>query len=95
MSNVFICVVAMAVGVYTFIKHLNGFNHRNTSAIDAWLVAVGTMGWSLILYGNFGEQGQMARWLGYVLFLVYWVGDNLKIQHHCIRYRRKFRKSIK
>lgn len=91
MSNVIICVLAMIVGTYTFIKHLNAFNSRKTSAVDAWLVAVGVMGWSLVLYGNINNNpnGEM---VGYVMWFIYWVGDNLKIQHHCIKYRRKFKK---
>lgn len=81
----------MIVGVYTFIKHLNAFNRNKTSAVDAWLVMVGVMGWSLVLYGNIGDS-QTSELGGYLLFLIYWVGDNLKIQHHCIKYRRKFKK---
>lgn len=91
MTNVLICLFAMAVGVYTFVKHLNAFNADRTSAVDAWLVAVGTMAWSFALYANlnFGDDIALLSHIVapiHIFALICWVGDNLKIQKHCRRF---------
>lgn len=96
MINILICLVSMAVGIYTFIRHLNAFNNGKTSAVDAWLVAVGTMAWSLALYANLYFY-QYVLWSHHIItlihafFMIYWVGDNLKIQRHCMRHIRKIK----
>lgn len=95
MANILMCIVGILVGVYTFVRHLNGFNRAKTVAVDAWLVCVGIFGWGMLLYANldFDKYVPSASVnLVHGLFLAYWVGDNLKIQHHCLRYRKKLRK---
>lgn len=90
--NIAVCATALTAGIYTFAKHLNAFNHGKTPVADAWLVAVGTLAWSVALYASFDDQNiTHAELFCRVLFLVYWTGDILKVQKHCIKIRRRFR----
>lgn len=95
--NIVICGVAFVLGIYTFIRHLSAFNKGNTPVVDAWLVCVGTMAWSVWLLDSVQaaiEQGTIqhqvigvsgAEVFGNVLLFVYWAGTLLQVQKHCIR----------
>ena len=84
--NIAVCATALVVGVYTFTRHLNAFNHNKTPTVDAWLVAVGTLAWSLALYANIQDMsafGSMdsdkiglstAQTLTNALMLCFWLG---------------------
>ena len=103
--NIVICGVALGLGVYTFVKHLDGFGKGNTPAVDAWLVAVGTLAWSVWLLDNIQsaiELGSLysqeiglsgAEAFGNVLLFIYWTGTLLKVQKHCIKLRIRQRKN--
>lgn len=95
MFNVMICVMGFGVGAYTFIRHLNAFSGQiKTPTVDAWLTAVGTLGWSVLLYASFDEPiiTEMEVF-SRVLIFVYWVGTLLKIQKHCLRLRQRLRQA--
>ncbi|AWY20338.1 hypothetical protein LP123_07570 [Moraxella bovis] len=92
--NALICVVGFGLGAYTFIRHLQAFSHAKTPTVDSWLVAVGTLAWSVALYASFDDNNiTHAELFCRVLFLVYWIGDILKVQKHCIKIRRRFRRN--
>lgn len=91
--DVSIYVVGLMVGIYTFIRHLRVFSKTKTPSADAWLVAVGMMGWSVLLYASLDEPTiTSTQRLAHMLCLVYWVGSLLQIQKHCLRIRRKLNK---
>lgn len=91
MSNmIVICVLAMVVGIYTFVKHLNAFNKRKTPVKDAWLVMVGLLAWCFVLDFVLTDD-DVSIHAGILLWCIYWIGDNLKIQNHCKRYISRFK----
>lgn len=95
MNNILIlCVLAMMVGIYTFIKHLNAFNAQKTPAKDAWLLAVGVLGWSLMLHFLIARD-DTSLYATITMWFVYWIGDNLKIQQYCKQYYIRYLKRIK
>ena len=59
--NIILCVIGFTLGGYTFVRHLKGFNKKvKTPIADAWLTAVGTLGWSVLLYASIDEHGLTA-----------------------------------
>lgn len=94
MFNALICIVGFVIGVYTFVKHLKAFTQKvKTPPADAWLVAVGTLGWSVLLYASINEPViDDIEMTSRVLLFVYWVGTLLKIQKHCLRLRIRLKK---
>lgn len=88
-----ICAVAMAIGAYTFVKHLNAFSKdKKTPSVDAWLVAVGTLGWSVLLYASINNVVLTGiEIVSYILIFIYWIGTLLQIQKHCLRLRQRLR----
>ncbi|OOS03008.1 hypothetical protein SAMN02745664_1392 [Moraxella cuniculi DSM 21768] len=97
--NLLICLIGMITGIYTFIKHLNSFNDRKTRTGDAWLVAVGTLGWSISLLDMIDSlldnvlMHSQAETLGNVLMLIFWLGVILQVQKHCLKIKLRKRKS--
>lgn len=91
--NALMCMVGFIVGAYTFIKHLKAFNKGvKTPTADAWLVAVGTMGWSILLYASIDDHIITdMEMVSRVLIFVYWLGTLLKVQKHCLRLRQRMR----
>ena len=91
--NVLMCLVGFGVGAYTFIKHLNAFNKgAKTPTADAWLVAVGTRGWSVLLYASIDDPIITGiEMVSRVLIFVYWLGTLLRVQKHCLRLRQRMR----
>lgn len=89
--NTAVCAIAMAIGAYTFVKHLNGFSqNKQTPAVNAWLVAVGTMGWSVWLYASLNDTNLTGvKALGVTLNFVFWAGMLLQIQKYCARLLRQ------
>ncbi|OPH36519.1 hypothetical protein [Moraxella lacunata] len=93
--NAFVCVVGFLMGVYTFIKHLKAFSTAKTPVVDAWLMSIGMLAWSIMLYASFDDPIiTRLEVFSRFLFLVYWVGDILKVQKHYIKIRRRFRRKI-
>lgn len=92
--NTVLCAIGFLLGGYTFIKHLKGFNHRvKTPTSDAWLVAVGTLGWSVLLYASLDEPELSGiDVFSHALILIFWVGNLLKVQKHCLRFRKRFKR---
>ena len=93
--NIILCVIGFTLGGYTFVRHLKGFNKKvKTPTVDAWLTAVGTLGWSVLLYASIDEHGLTAvDVFSHGLLLIFWVGNLLKVQKHCLRFRKRFRRS--
>ena len=92
--NIAVCATALTAGIYTFAKHLNAFNHGKTPFADAWLTAVGTLGWSVLLYASLDEHGLTAvDVFGHALLLIFWVGNLLKVQKYGLRFRKRFLRS--
>lgn len=104
--NLTVCTLGMILGACVFVRDLKAFNKDNkTPSIDAWLVAVGTLAWSITLYSTYdgivyyhsytssdiGLSGAEA--LGNLLLFIYWCGQLLKIKHYC-RNRLKRKKQI-
>lgn len=91
--NTVICLVGFFVGVHTFIKYLKAFSAEKTPVVEAWLVAVGMLGWSVVLYASFDEPIiTRLEIFSRLLFLIYWVGGILKVQKQCIKIRRHLSK---
>lgn len=89
MMNAVICMVGFGIGVYTFIRHLKAFSTAKTPSVDAWLVTVGMLGWSIMLYASFDDYAMThLEIFSRALILIYWVGDILKVQKHCLKVRR-------
>ena len=94
--NAFVCVVGFLVGVYTFVKHLKAFSTAKTPVVDAWLVSIGMLAWSVMLYASFDDPIiTRLEVFSRFLFLVYWVGGILRVQKHCARIRRRFARQAK
>ena len=93
--NIILCVIGFTLGGYTFIRHLKGFNKKvKTPTADAWLVAVGILGWLVLLYAGLDGQGLTSiDVLSHALLLMFWVGNLLKVQKHCLKFRKRFRRS--
>ncbi len=99
--NVAICGLALVLGIYTFVKHLDGFGRGNTPAVDAWLVSVGTLAWSVWLLDSI-QMALMQNSLasdeiglsvfGNVLLFIYWAGSLLQVQKHCLKLKLRKRK---
>lgn len=90
--NALICLAGLGLGAYTFIRHLQAFTAAKTPIVDAWLVAVGSLAWLVALYVSFDEHSVTHLELfSRGLFLVYWTGDILKVQRHCIKVRKRLR----
>ena len=72
-----------------------GFNKKvKTPIMDAWLVSVGTLGWSVLLYASIDEHELTAvDVFSHGLLLIFWVGNLLKVQKHCIKIRKRFRRN--
>ena len=92
--NIIFCVIGFTLGGYTFVRHLKGFNKRvKTPTTDAWLVAVGTLGWSVLLYASLDGYGLIAvDVFSHGLLLIFWVGNLLKVQNRCLKLRLRKRK---
>lgn len=91
--NALICGIGFGVGVHTFIKHLKAFSSEKTPVVEAWLVAVGMLAWSVVLYASFDEPTiTRLEVFSRLLFLIYWVGGILKVQKQCIKIRRHLSK---
>lgn len=91
--NALICAIGFFVGVHTFIKHLKAFSSEKTPVVEAWLVAVGMLAWSVVLYASFDEPIiTRLEVFSRLLFLIYWVGGILKVQKQCIKIRRHLSK---
>ncbi|AKG15629.2 hypothetical protein [Moraxella bovoculi] len=92
--SIVLCTIGFLLGGYTFIKHLKGFNHRvKTPTSDAWLVAVGTLGWSVLLYASLDDPELSGiDVFSHALILIFWVGSLLKVQKHCLRFRKRFKR---
>lgn len=87
--NIMICVAGFGIGAYTFIRHLKAFSAAKTPSVDAWLVTVGMLGWSMMLYASFDDYViTHLEIFSRALILIYWVGDILKVQKHCLKVRR-------
>ena len=95
-ANIIICSGAMFLGWYVLIRDLKIFNkNAKTPPADSWLVLVGTLGWSVALLMAINTQGtdllqsdeRVGLYGGNIfaraLFLIYWVGELLKIKQHC------------
>lgn len=93
-NTVFLCLMAMIVGIYTFAKHLNAFNTRKTPAKDAWLLAVGVFGWSFMLHFII-VRDETSLTATTAIWFIYWLGDNLKIQQYCKQHYIKYLKRTK
>lgn len=95
-ANAFVCVAGFLMGVYTFIKHLKVFSVTKTPVTDAWLVSIGMLTWSIMLYASFNEPIiTHLEVLSRFLLLVYWVGGILRVQKYCARIRRRFARQTK
>lgn len=94
MTSIIMCILAMVVGFYTFAKHLNAFNKRKTPAKDAWLLMVGMLTWSFLLHFII-DRDWVSFELALAFYLIYWIGDNLKIQNYCKKYFEKKFKKVK
>lgn len=91
--NALICGIGFGVGVHTFIKHLKAFSSEKTPVVEAWLVAVVMLAWSVVLYASFDEPViTRLEIFSRLLFLIYWVGGILKVQKQCIKIRRHLSK---
>lgn len=96
LTNFVICLVGVVLGFLMLIRHLKIFSDDKTPTVDAWLVAVGTLAWTLFLYNAYDSLMTDTLWidenteqytanvLARALFLIYWVGDLLKIKRHCL-----------
>ena len=92
--NALICIMGFTLGGYTFIHHLQAFSHAKTPIVDSWLVSVGTLGWSVLLYASLDERGLTAvDVFSHGLLLIFWTGNLLKVQKHCIKIRKRFRRN--
>lgn len=95
-TNFIICLLGTLLGFVMLIKHLKIFSTDKTPTVDAWLVAVGTLAWTLFLYSAHDSLTVNTAWvdeatdqytatvLARALFLAYWAGDMLKIKRHCL-----------
>ena len=102
--NIAVCATALTAGIYTFAKHLNVFSHGKTPVADAWLVAVGTLAWSLALYANLQDVAiagsvdsdkiglSVAQALANTFMLFFWLGIVLQVQKHCLKLKLRKRK---
>lgn len=100
-TNFIICLLGTFFGFVMLIKHLKIFSKDKTPTVDAWLVAVGTLAWTLFLYNAYDSMIADTQWideatdqytatvLARALFLIYWVGDLLKIKKHCLTLLRR------
>lgn len=99
MSNLIVhgvlCWVGLGVGLYTFIRHLNGFNKDSTPPADAWLIMVGMLLWSVVGYRGLIEGVSDMDLFASGLLLILWVGFTLQIRQHCLRLRLKLRRQTK
>ena len=86
--NTCICLTGFLIGAYTFVKHLKAFSQVKTPTVDACFVSFGTLGWSVFLYVSFTDTATHLEIFSRVLILVYWIGDILKVQKHCLKLRR-------
>ncbi len=105
--NSAVCVIGLSFGVYTLIKHLNALNHGKTPVAHAWLIAVGSLAWSVALLSNITVMYEMrtlesehiglsrAEALTNFLVLVYWCGAVLQVQRYCIKLKIRRRKLAK
>lgn len=103
-ANFITCLIGTLVGMVSLVRHLHIFsNHKRTIFSDAWLVAVGTLAWSLLLYSSIDSLITETMWLdetstqyqaavlARVLILIYWIGDILKIKRYCLNLAKKKR----
>lgn len=103
--NVATCGLGLMLGVYTFVRHLKAFSSRDkTPSVDAWLIAMGIMAWSIALFVNVQDMIELqsleseeiglsgAQTMANVLMLIYWVGAILQIQKHCLKIKLRKRK---
>lgn len=105
--NSAVCAVGLGLGVYTLIKHLNALNHGKTPVAHAWLIAVGSLAWSVALLSNMTVMYEVqslehehiglsrAEALTNFLVLVYWCGAVLQVQRYCVRLKIRRRKLAK
>lgn len=103
--NLAICLLGLGFGAYTFVRHLNAFNEQRTDAVNAWLVSVGCLAWSVQFYESLGfvlrtmNYAQLGSYLtpslpdgtvfAHALFLIFWCGVLLQVQKHCVKVRRR------
>lgn len=98
--NITMCFVGMSAGALTFAKHLNGFNQGKTITVDAWLVCVGTLAWSVWLFKSvqFADDirncgvGAGVEAFGMALLLIFWLGSLLQVQKHCLKLKLQKRR---
>lgn len=102
--NTLTCVAGLFLGLYVFIRHLNGMNDNKTNTVDAWLVAVGSLAWSVGLFavidGALERQSLYSHDIGltgaeafaHVLMLIFWVGVLLQIKQYCLKIKLRKRK---
>lgn len=94
-----VSLLGFFLGCVALINNLGIFNKNvKTPSIDSWLVFVGTLAWSLMLFSEvyhdvrFSPEEVFAR----VLFFVFWCGQLLKVKRYCLLIKkRKLNRGLK
>ncbi|WP_049237400.1 hypothetical protein [Moraxella canis] len=107
LTNSIVCSVGLGLGIYTLIRHLNALNHSKTPTAHAWLIAVGSLAWSVALFSSVSSMYALrtfesesiglsrAEVLTNFLILIYWCGAVLQVQRYCTKLKIRRRKLSK
>lgn len=94
-----VSLLGFILGCIVLIKNLAIFNkYIKTPSIDSWLVFVGTLAWSLMLFSEIYHDVELLpeELFARMLFLILWCGLLLKVKHYCLQLKkRKLKRGVK
>lgn len=94
-----VSLLGFILGCIVLNNNLGIFNKNvKTPSVDSWLVFVGTLAWSLLLFAEVYRQVMLLpeEMIAKVLFFVFWCGQLLKVKRYCLLIKkRKFKRGLK
>lgn len=92
-----VSLLGFILGFVVLNNNLGIFNNNiKTPSVDSWLVFVGTLAWSVLLFSDIGNRLSHEELLARVLFFVFWCGQLLKVKRYCLLIKkRKLNRGLK
>lgn len=94
-----VSLLGFVLGCIVLNNNLGIFNKNvKTPSVDSWLVFVGTLAWSLLLFAEVYHQVVLLpeEMFAKALFFVFWCGQLLKVKRYCLQLKkRKLKRGLK
>lgn len=90
--NTVLSLLGFLLGCVVLYRNLAIFKSDIKSpSVDTWLVFVGTLAWSLMLFADMYQRDSLSpeEVFARVLFFVFWCGQLLKIKRYCYVIRKR------